>query len=116
MHRACGPELAHSGIETGRSGAEHGIAKLFGSTGLTAVGGVLAGSKAFIHEAWRWKHRLGGAAGHFGDCGIQARRMIFGRNHCMHTRTIGNAAAAEIAPRTEERGDLLRHLGDGQRP
>ncbi len=25
------------------------------------VGGVLAGSKAFINEAWRWKHRLGGA-------------------------------------------------------
>ena len=25
------------------------------------VGGVLAGSKAFIQEAWRWKHRLGGA-------------------------------------------------------
>lgn len=25
------------------------------------VGGVLAGSRAFIEEAWRWKHRLGGA-------------------------------------------------------
>jgi threonine aldolase len=25
------------------------------------VGGVLAGSQAFIDEAWRWKHRLGGA-------------------------------------------------------
>lgn len=25
------------------------------------IGGVLAGSKAFINEAWRWKHRLGGA-------------------------------------------------------
>ncbi len=25
------------------------------------VGGVLAGSEAFIQEAWRWKHRLGGA-------------------------------------------------------
>jgi threonine aldolase len=25
------------------------------------VGGVLAGSRAFIDEAWRWKHRLGGA-------------------------------------------------------
>ncbi len=25
------------------------------------VGGVLAGSCAFIEEAWRWKHRLGGA-------------------------------------------------------
>ena len=25
------------------------------------VGGVLAGSSEFIHAAWRWKHRLGGA-------------------------------------------------------
>jgi threonine aldolase len=25
------------------------------------IGGVLAGSRAFIDEAWRWKHRLGGA-------------------------------------------------------
>ena len=25
------------------------------------VGAVLAGSREFIHEAWRWKHRIGGA-------------------------------------------------------
>ena len=25
------------------------------------VGAVLAGSRDFIHEAWRWKHRIGGA-------------------------------------------------------
>jgi len=25
------------------------------------IGGVLAGSKDFINEAWRWKHRMGGA-------------------------------------------------------
>lgn len=39
------------------------------------VGGVLAGSEAFVEECWRWKHRLGGAmrqAGIVAAAGIHA--------------------------------------------
>ena len=42
------------------------------------VGGVLAGSKAFIQEAWRWKHRLGGA---MRQSGILAAAGVYALQH-----------------------------------
>ena len=42
------------------------------------VGGVLAGSKAFITEAWRWKHRLGGA---MRQSGIVAAAGVYALEH-----------------------------------
>ena len=42
------------------------------------VGGVLAGSKAFINEAWRWKHRLGGA---MRQSGIIAAAGVYALDH-----------------------------------
>ncbi|MEZ4707322.1 MAG: threonine aldolase family protein [Caldilineaceae bacterium] len=39
------------------------------------IGGVLAGSRAFVHEAWRWKQRIGGAlrqAGCLAAAGLYA--------------------------------------------
>lgn len=42
------------------------------------VGGVLAGSKAFIDEAWRWKHRLGGA---MRQSGIIAAAGVYALQH-----------------------------------
>ena len=42
------------------------------------VGGVLAGSKAFMHEAWRWKHRLGGA---MRQSGIIAAAGLYALDH-----------------------------------
>lgn len=42
------------------------------------VGGVLAGSKDFIAEAWRWKHRLGGA---LRQSGILAAAGLYGLDH-----------------------------------
>lgn len=42
------------------------------------IGGVLAGSKAFINEAWRWKHRLGGA---MRQSGIVAAAGVYALEH-----------------------------------
>ena len=42
------------------------------------IGGVLAGSKAFINEAWRWKHRLGGA---MRQSGIVAAAGTYALDH-----------------------------------
>jgi threonine aldolase len=42
------------------------------------VGGVLAGSKEFISEAWRWKHRLGGA---LRQSGILAAAGLYALDH-----------------------------------
>lgn len=49
------------------------------SKGLGApVGGVLAGSEAFIQQAWGWKHRLGGA---MRQSGILAAAGIYALKH-----------------------------------
>lgn len=42
------------------------------------VGGVLAGSNDFINEAWRWKHRLGGA---LRQSGILAAAGLYALDH-----------------------------------
>jgi threonine aldolase len=42
------------------------------------VGAVLAGSKAFIDEAWRWKHRLGGA---LRQSGMLAAAGLYALDH-----------------------------------
>ena len=42
------------------------------------VGGVLAGPQAFIHEAWRWKQRLGGA---MRQAGIIAAACLYALEH-----------------------------------
>lgn len=42
------------------------------------IGGVLAGSKTFINEAWRWKHRLGGA---MRQSGIVAAAGVYALDH-----------------------------------
>ena len=42
------------------------------------VGGVLAGSKEFINEAWRWKHRLGGA---LRQSGMLAAAGLYALDH-----------------------------------
>ena len=42
------------------------------------IGGVLAGSKAFIDDAWRWKHRMGGA---LRQSGMLAAAGIYALDH-----------------------------------
>jgi threonine aldolase len=49
------------------------------SKGLGApVGAALAGSKAFVQEAWRWKHQFGGA---MRQAGIIAAGAVYALNH-----------------------------------
>jgi threonine aldolase len=49
------------------------------SKGLGApIGGVLAGTRAFIDEAWRWKQRLGGSMRQAGIC---AAACVYALDH-----------------------------------
>ncbi|WP_210255244.1 threonine aldolase family protein [Ancylobacter pratisalsi] len=75
-----GARLPNAAVASGTSMADHArhydSAWIDLSKGLGCpVGGVLAGSKAFIEEAWYWKHRLGGAmrqAGFLAAAGLYA--------------------------------------------
>ncbi|MBS0242006.1 MAG: aminotransferase class I/II-fold pyridoxal phosphate-dependent enzyme [Proteobacteria bacterium] len=57
------------------------------------IGGVLAGSKAFIHEAWRWKHRLGGA---MRQSGIVAAAGVWALEHNMEKLAEDHANARRL--------------------
>ncbi len=78
-----GARLFNAVVETGISARDY--AETFDSVwvdlskGLGApVGGVLAGSGAFIRQAWGWKHRLGGA---MRQSGILAAAGIYALEH-----------------------------------
>ena len=58
------------------------------------VGGVLAGSKAFINEAWRWKHRLGGA---MRQSGIIAAAGVYALDHNIEKLAEDHANARRLA-------------------
>ncbi|MFM9941505.1 MAG: threonine aldolase family protein [Hyphomicrobiaceae bacterium] len=58
------------------------------------VGGVLAGSKAFINEAWRWKHRLGGA---MRQSGIIAAAGVYALDHHIEKLAEDHANAQRLA-------------------
>ncbi len=58
------------------------------------VGGVLAGSKAFINEAWRWKHRLGGA---MRQSGIIAAAGVYALDHNVDKLGEDHANARRLA-------------------
>ena len=58
------------------------------------VGGVLAGSKAFIQEAWRWKHRLGGA---MRQSGILAAAGVYALAHNVERMAEDHANARRFA-------------------
>ena len=58
------------------------------------IGGVLAGSKAFINEAWRWKHRLGGA---MRQSGIVAAAGIYALDHNIQKLAEDHANARRLA-------------------
>ena len=68
--------VAASGIDASRYGGAMDSVWLDLSKGLGCpVGGVLAGSQAFIEDAWIWKHRMGGAmrqAGMLAAAGLYA--------------------------------------------
>jgi threonine aldolase len=58
------------------------------------VGAVLAGSRAFIDEAWRWKQRLGGAMRQAGVC---AAACLYALDHHLHRLALDHANAAALA-------------------
>lgn len=57
------------------------------------IGGVLAGSKAFINEAWRWKHRLGGA---MRQSGIVAAAGVWALEHNLEKLAQDHANARRL--------------------
>lgn len=58
------------------------------------IGGVLAGTAAFIKEAWRWKHRLGGA---MRQSGILAAAGLYALDHNVERLAEDHANAARFA-------------------
>jgi len=65
------------------------------SKGLGApIGGVLAGSHAFIDEAWRWKQRLGGSMRQAGIC---AAACIYALDHNVDRLADDHANARALA-------------------
>ncbi|CEJ11409.1 L-allo-threonine aldolase [bacterium YEK0313] len=58
------------------------------------VGAVLAGSAAFIHEAWRWKQRLGGA---MRQAGILAAAGLYALDHHVARLAEDHAHARRLA-------------------
>lgn len=58
------------------------------------VGAVLAGSAAFIHEAWRWKQRLGGA---MRQSGILAAAGLYALDHHVDRLAEDHAHARRLA-------------------
>jgi threonine aldolase len=65
------------------------------SKGLGApIGGVLAGSAAFIDEVWRWKQRLGGAMRQAGIC---AAACIHALDHHVERLAEDHANARALA-------------------
>ena len=65
------------------------------SKGLGApIGGVLAGSAAFIDEVWRWKQRLGGSMRQSGIC---AAACIYALDHHVDRLAEDHANARALA-------------------
>ena len=60
------------------------------------VGGVLAGSQGFIDEAWRWKHRLGGA---MRQAGVVAAAGVYALEHHVERLVEDHANAKLFAER-----------------
>jgi threonine aldolase len=65
------------------------------SKGLGApIGGVLAGSAAFIDEAWRWKQRLGGS---MRQAGVVAAACVYALDHHVARLADDHANARSLA-------------------
>ena len=58
------------------------------------VGGVLAGSRAFVEEAWRWKHRMGGA---LRQSGVLAAAGLYALDHNVDRLAEDHANARRLA-------------------
>jgi len=63
------------------------------------VGAVLAGTEAFIGQAWRWKQRVGGA---FRQGGIVAAACLYALDHNIERLAEDHARARELAQAVSE--------------
>src|SRR5262245_4285201 len=87
--------MVASGVAAGRMAAPCDSVWLDLSKGLGCpVGGVLAGSRAFIEEAWRWKHRMGGA---LRQSGMLAAAGLYALDHNVDRLAEDHANARRLA-------------------
>jgi len=94
-----GARLLNATVATGIPAAEMAAgwdsAWIDFSKGLGApIGGVLAGSAAFIDEVWRWKQRLGGA---MRQAGVVAAACIYALDHHVGRLAEDHANARSLA-------------------
>ena len=94
-----GARLLNAVVETGVAASDY--AASFDtvwvdlSKGLGApIGGVLVGTEAFIHEAWQWKQRIGGA---MRPAGIVAAAGIYALDHHIDRMAEDHANAKRLA-------------------
>ena len=93
------------------------------SKGLGApVGAALAGDRAFIEEAWRWKQRIGGA---MRQAGVIAAAALYALDHHqeklaednanarMFAETIAASPSFDVDPGTVESNIVIFDLADG---
>ena len=84
-----------SGVSAAEMGAPFDSVWLDFTKGLGApIGAVLAGSAAFIDEAWRWKQRLGGA---MRQAGIAASCCLYALDHNVERLAQDHALARRLA-------------------
>jgi threonine aldolase len=84
-----------SGIPAREMAAGYDSVWLDFTKGLGApLGAVLAGSRAFIEEAWRWKQRLGGAMRQAGIC---AAACLYALDHHVDRLAEDHARAGQLA-------------------
>jgi threonine aldolase len=94
-----GARLLNATVATGVPAAEYAggfdTAWIDFTKGLGApVGAVLAGSRAYIDEAWRWKQMLGGA---FRQSGMLAAGCLYALDHHIERLAEDHANARELA-------------------
>ena len=94
-----GARLLNAVVSSGISAADH--AAPFDSVWIDLskglgcpMGGVLAGSQAFIDEAWRWKQRMGGA---MRQAGIIAAAGLYALDHNIDRLADDHANARRFA-------------------
>ncbi len=72
------------------------------------IGGVLAGSRDFINEAWRWKHRLGGA---MRQSGMMAAAGLYAMDHNVSRMALDHANAQRLAKAVSDIDGLTLPFG-----
>ncbi|WP_413203692.1 threonine aldolase family protein [Rhodospirillum sp. A1_3_36] len=122
-----GARLPNAAVASGRPARDHTAsmdsAWIDFSKGLGCpVGAALGGSRAFIEEAWTWKHRLGGA---MRQSGVLAAAALHAMDHHIDrlaedhenarllATELAQSPGISVYPRVPETNILFVELGDG---